>query len=93
MRGGELYLVDSGAQYFDGTTDITRTIAIGKPTAEMKDPWGNTKIGVTATTKINRIDFGVKWNAPLASGGLVVSEEVAITLDVEFNKKPEPTGK
>ena len=34
---GELYLVDSGAQYLDGTTDVTRTIAIGKPSAEMKD--------------------------------------------------------
>jgi Xaa-Pro aminopeptidase len=37
LTKGELYLVDSGAQYFDGTTDITRTVAIGKPTAEMKD--------------------------------------------------------
>jgi Xaa-Pro aminopeptidase len=37
LKKGELYLVDSGAQYLDGTTDITRTIAIGKPTAEMKD--------------------------------------------------------
>ncbi len=37
LKKGELYLVDSGAQYLDGTTDITRTVAIGKPTAEMKD--------------------------------------------------------
>ncbi|RVU34626.1 aminopeptidase P family protein [Hwanghaeella grinnelliae] len=37
LRPGELYLVDSGGQYLDGTTDITRTIAIGEPTAEMKD--------------------------------------------------------
>ena len=37
LKKGELYLVDSGAQYFDGTTDITRTLAIGKPTAEMRD--------------------------------------------------------
>lgn len=37
MKPGELFLVDSGAQYLDGTTDITRTIAIGTPTAEMKD--------------------------------------------------------
>lgn len=36
LRAGELYLVDSGAQYVDGTTDITRTIAIGKPSAEMR---------------------------------------------------------
>jgi Xaa-Pro aminopeptidase len=37
LKEGELYLVDSGAQYLDGTTDITRTVAIGRPTAEMKD--------------------------------------------------------
>jgi Xaa-Pro aminopeptidase len=37
IRTGELYLVDSGAQYLDGTTDVTRTVAIGAPTAEMRD--------------------------------------------------------
>ena len=37
LQGGELYLVDSGAQYLDGTTDVTRTIAIGAPSPEMKD--------------------------------------------------------
>src|SRR5262249_32291638 len=37
LRLGELFLVDSGAQYEDGTTDVTRTVAIGKPTAEMRD--------------------------------------------------------
>ncbi len=37
LAAGELYLVDSGAQYLDGTTDVTRTVAIGEPTAEMKD--------------------------------------------------------
>jgi Xaa-Pro aminopeptidase len=36
LRAGELFLIDSGAQYLDGTTDITRTVAIGKPTAEMR---------------------------------------------------------
>ncbi len=37
LEPGELYLVDSGAQYLDGTTDITRTVAIGKPTREMQE--------------------------------------------------------
>jgi Xaa-Pro aminopeptidase len=37
LRPGELFLIDSGAQYLDGTTDITRTIAIGKPTSEMRE--------------------------------------------------------
>ncbi len=38
LETGSLYLVDSGAQYLDGTTDVTRTIAIGEPTAEMRGP-------------------------------------------------------
>ncbi len=41
------------------------------------------RIGFTATTTINRHDFGVSWNAPMDQGGIVVGDEVAITLDVE----------
>lgn len=59
-------------------------------TAEAKDPWGNTKRGGTATTKINRKDFGLGWNKALETGGVVVGEEVAITLDLELNKKQAP---
>ncbi len=55
-------------------------------TAPMKDPWGNTRIGLSATTKINRKEFGLGWNAALETGGFVVGEEVTITLDVEFIK-------
>jgi polyisoprenoid-binding protein YceI len=51
-----------------------------------KDPWGNTRIGLSATAKINRKDFGLGWNAPLEAGGVLVGEEVAITLDVQFIK-------
>ncbi len=51
-----------------------------------KDPWGNTRIGLTATGKINRKDFGLTWNSSLEAGGVLVGEDVAITLDVEFIK-------
>jgi polyisoprenoid-binding protein YceI len=44
------------------------------------------KRGASATTKINRQDFGVKWNNPLEGGGVVVGDEVSITIDVELNK-------
>lgn len=57
------------------------------PTAPMTDPWGNQRAAITATTKINRQDFGVKWNATLDNGGVVVSDEVAITIDVEIVKQ------
>jgi polyisoprenoid-binding protein YceI len=56
------------------------------PTAPVKDPWGNTRAAATATTKINRQDFGVKWNATLDSGGVVVGDDVSITIDVEMIK-------
>jgi polyisoprenoid-binding protein YceI len=56
-------------------------------TSEAKDPWGNTKRGGTATTKINRKDFGLGWNKVLETGGVAVGEEIAITLDLELNKK------
>lgn len=55
-------------------------------TAPVKDPWGNTRTAATATTKINRQDYGVKWNATLDGGGVVVGDEVSITIDVEMVK-------
>jgi polyisoprenoid-binding protein YceI len=61
-------------------------------TTEAKDPWGNTKRGGTATTKINRKDFGLGWNSVLETGGVAVGEEVAITLDLELNKKQAPAA-
>ncbi len=51
-----------------------------------KDPWGNTRIGLSATTRITRKDFGLTWNAALETGGILVGEEVTITLDVQFVK-------
>ena len=57
------------------------------PTSPMKDPWGNTRTAATATTKVNRQDFGVKWNAALDNGGVVVGDDVSIVIDVELVKK------
>ncbi|HWT64492.1 MAG TPA: YceI family protein [Terracidiphilus sp.] len=60
------------------------TFAVEGPSAPGKDPWGNTRIGLSATTKINRKDFGLTWNAALETGGVLVGEDVTITLDVQF---------
>jgi polyisoprenoid-binding protein YceI len=57
------------------------------PTAPIKDPWGNQRAAALATTKVNRQDFGVKWNATLDNGGVVVADDVSITIDVELVKK------
>lgn len=53
------------------------------PSPEVRDPWGNFRRGATATTKINRKDFGLTWNAVLETGGVAVGDEVTITIDVE----------
>jgi polyisoprenoid-binding protein YceI len=67
---------------------ITRNVSfeVEGPSAPTKDPWGNTRIGLSATTHIIRKDFGLTWNTALEAGGILVGEDVAITLDVEFVK-------
>ena len=57
------------------------------PTKETKDPWGVIRKGATATTKINRKDFGLVWNAALETGGVAVGDEVTINLEIEMIKK------
>jgi polyisoprenoid-binding protein YceI len=56
-------------------------------TAPIKDPWGNQRVAANATTKINRQDYGVKWNATMDNGGVVVGDDVAIVIDVEMVKQ------
>ncbi|MBN2174632.1 MAG: YceI family protein [Bacteroidales bacterium] len=52
----------------------------------MVDPWGNTKAGYEITGKVNRHDFGLKWNATTEAGGLVVGEEIKIALNIQLVK-------
>ncbi|MFZ9594665.1 MAG: YceI family protein [Bdellovibrionia bacterium] len=54
---------------------------------EAQDPWGATRLGFTATSKINRKDFGMNWNKVLDQGGLLVGEEVGIQLNIEAIEK------
>jgi polyisoprenoid-binding protein YceI len=68
-----------------GVTKVV-TLAVEGPSAPAKDPWGNTRIGLSATGKINRKDFGLNWNSALEAGGVLVGEEVIIMLDVQFVK-------
>jgi polyisoprenoid-binding protein YceI len=64
---------------------VTREISLDLdgPAPEHKDPWGNLRIGATATGKLNRKDFGLTWNAALEAGGVLVGDEVKLTIDVE----------
>jgi polyisoprenoid-binding protein YceI len=62
----------------------TRQVALkGDFRGEVKDPWGNTKAGFSASTTINRQDYGLTWSKTLETGGLVVGNEVEIGLEIE----------
>lgn len=67
---------------------ITKEVVLNVegPTKEIKDPWGVIRRGAVANTKINRKDFGLVWNKALETGGVVVGDEIAITLEVEMIK-------
>ncbi len=63
------------------------TLDMESLSAEVKDPWGNTKMAISGTTKIKRKDFGLTWNAALEAGGVLVGDDVSITLDVQLVKQ------
>jgi polyisoprenoid-binding protein YceI len=68
---------------------ITKQVVldVDGPSGSVKDPWGNTRSALSASTKINRQDFGVKWNANIDGGGVVVGDDVSITIDLEMVKQ------
>lgn len=61
-------------------------LSVEGPTAEGKDPWGNIRIGASATTKIKRTEFGLTWNAVLETGGIMVGDDLKIELDIQMIK-------
>ena len=81
--GGEL--AAAGALTIHGVTRNVEFTVEG-PSEPAKDPWGNTRLGLSATTKISRKDFGLTWNAALETGGILLGDEITITLDVQFVK-------
>ena len=64
----------------------TRSVVleVTAPKPAIKDPWGLQRTAISGTTKINRQDFGVAWNKTLDSGGVMIGNDVDITLDVEM---------
>ena len=70
------------------------TFDVEGPDPAVKDPWGNVRAGVEATAKINRKDFGLVWNALIEGGGVVVGDEVSITIEAELvQKSAAPAGR
>lgn len=84
VSGGEFTLV--GDLTLHGVTKEVELQVTG-PTAEAKDPWGNIRKAAKATTRINRKDFGLTYNAALEAGGVLIGEEVQIELEVQFIKQ------
>jgi len=82
--------INEGAFQINGDLTIKDVTAPVTLNAEysglMKDPWGNTKIGLSVDGKINRKDFGLTWNAALETGGVLVGEEIKLSSELQFAK-------
>lgn len=63
------------------------TLTVEGPSKAVKDPWGNVKRAVSATGKLSRKDFGLTWNKALETGGMVVGDEITLTIEAELNQK------
>ena len=86
-------IVPAGEGKFKVTGDltirgVTREVSfdVQGPTPAIKDPSGRQRVGVSATARINRKDFGLQWNKTLEGGGVLVGDEVGITIDLELVK-------
>ena len=67
---------------------VTREVVLNVegPTPEGRDPFGNTRVGASASTKIKRSDFGLTWNAALEAGGVLVGDDLKIELEISAIK-------
>jgi polyisoprenoid-binding protein YceI len=78
--------VDGNLTLHGVTKPVTLTLSEVSP--EVKHPAGTMVRGATATTKLNRKDFGLTWNRALEAGGMMVGEDVNVTLEIELTRKP-----
>ena len=68
--------------------DVTKSVSLETEySGIMKDPWGNTKAGLSITGKINRKDFGLTWNSTLETGGVLVGEEIKLNVEIQLIKQ------
>jgi len=90
----ENHTITFAGKMSEDMTTVTGSVTIKGITKEIEfnteyngmsvDPWGNTKHGWEITGTINRNDFGLTWNAPLETGGVLVSENVILTMDIQM---------
>ncbi|NRS87820.1 polyisoprenoid-binding protein YceI [Flavobacterium sp. 7E] len=83
--------IDEGEYQITGDLsikDFTKSIVLETEySGLMKDPWGNTKIGLSISGKINRKEFGLTWNSALETGGVLVGEEIKLLAEIQFIKQ------
>lgn len=89
----EVQVKDDGELRVTGDLTVrgtTRSVVLNAESIseESKDPFGNIKVGTSVTGKISRKDFGLVWNAILETGGVALGDDVKLTLDVQFARKP-----
>jgi len=92
-------VIPNGTDEINVTGDLTIhgvtkevVLRVEGPSAEGKDPWGNTRMGASAITKIKRSDFGLTWNAALETGGIMVGDDLKIDLEVQMIKAAAATA-
>lgn len=83
--GGHQYRVTGNLTIHGVTKEVVLDVEGGHP--EIRDPWGNVKTGGSATAKINRKDFGLVWNVALETGGVLVGDDVTISLELELARQ------
>ena len=84
-QGSDHYIVNGELSIHGVSQPVALSVEVAG--SAIKDPFGNIRMGASATTKIKRKDFGLTWNAALEAGGVLVGDDVSISLDVEFVKK------
>jgi polyisoprenoid-binding protein YceI len=85
VEGGQLRQVIGDLTIRGTTREVT--LSVDELTPAIKDPWGNTRRGATASAEINRKDFGLTWHKAMETGGVVVGDEVRIALVIELIRK------
>jgi polyisoprenoid-binding protein YceI len=83
-KGGNNYKISGNFTIKGVTKEVILDAEFG---GIMTDPYGNVKAGFEITGKINRKDFGLTWSAVTEAGGIVVSDEVKLALNVQFVKQ------
>lgn len=84
-RAGDGYEIVGDLTIRGTTREVT--LSVDEVTAEHTDPWGQRRIGATAHAKVRRSEFGMTWNAALEAGGVLVGDEIKISIEVSLIKQ------